>query len=133
MMANFFDKMKGVVTEKAEVVSKKAGEVFSAVAKKTEETVEIQKIKSRIGTLERSNEKDYKLIGKMIYDRFKKGEGVDGDFLEFCDAIAEREEEIAQAKEEIAEIKGLEVCPNCAAHIAPDAKFCPRCGEGVEE
>jgi len=132
-MANFFEKMKDVVTEKAGVVTKKAGELFDTVAKKTETTVEVQKIKSRISTMERSNEKDYKEIGKIIYDRFKKGEGVDGEFVEFCDAIVERDAEIAKAKEAIAGLKGLDVCPNCAAHIEPEAKFCPRCGWKVEE
>lgn len=132
-MANFFEKVKDVVTEKAGVVTKKAGEVFDTVAKKTEQTVEVQKIKSKISTMERSNEKDYKEIGKIIYDRFKKGEGVDGEFVELCDAIAEREAEIAKAKEEIAGLKGLDVCPKCASHIEPEAKFCPRCGWKVEE
>ena len=68
----------------------------------------------------------------MIYDKFKNGEGADAEYIELCDAIAEREASIAKAKEEIAKIKGLDVCPECEAHIEPDATFCPKCGAKVD-
>ncbi len=134
-MADFFGKLGDwgkVISEKAEVVSKKAGETFDVVAKKTEQTVEIQKIKSQIHVMEKNNDRDYRDIGKIIYDKFKKGEGADAEFIELCDAIAEREEAIAKAKEEIAGIKGLDVCPNCDAHIEPNATFCSKCGTKID-
>lgn len=130
-MANFFQDLGKIISEKAEVVSKKTGEVVDVVAKKTEQTVEIQKIKSQIHVMERNNDRDYKDIGKMIYDKFKNGEGADAEYIELCDAIAEREASIAKAKEEIAKIKGLDVCPECESHIEPDATFCPKCGAKV--
>lgn len=130
-MANFFRDLGKIISEKAEVVTKKTGEVVDVVAKKTEQTVEIQKIKSQIHVMERSNDRDYKDIGKMIYDKFKNGEGADAEYIELCDAIAEREASIAKAKEEIAKIKGLDVCPECESHIEPDATFCPKCGAKV--
>ena len=132
-MANFFENLGKTISEKAEVVSKKAGEVVDVVAKKTEQTVEVQKIKSQINTMERNNDRDYKDIGKMIYDRFKKGEVVDAEFIELCEAIAERDESIAKAKQEIAEKKGMDVCPNCEAHVEPDAAFCSKCGVKIDE
>ncbi len=131
-MANFWQNFKSIVMEKAGTVKEKAGDVASVVAKKTEQTVEVQKIKNRIYIMERNNEKDFKDIGKMIYDRFKKGEGVEGEYIELCDNIAEREAAIVKAKEVIAGIKGLDVCPQCDSHIDPAAKFCPNCGWEVE-
>jgi len=130
-MANFFGELGKVIAEKAGVVTKKTGEVVDVVAKKTEQTVEIQKIKNQIHVMERSNDRDYKDIGKMIYDKFKSGEGADAQYIDLCDAIAEREASIAKAKEEIAKIKGLDVCPECESHIEPDATFCPKCGAKV--
>ncbi len=133
-MNDFFGKLGDlgkVISEKAEVVSKKTGEAFDVVAKKTEQTVEIQKIKSQIHVMEKNNDRDYRDIGKMIYDKFKRGEGADAEFIDLCDAIAEREEAIANAKEEIAGIKGLDVCPNCDAHIESNATFCSQCGAKV--
>ena len=131
-MANFFQDLGKFISEKAEVVAKKTGEVADVVAKKTEQTVEVQKIKAQIHTMERNNDRDYKDIGKMIYDKFKNGEGADAEYIELCDAIAEREASIAKAKEEIAKIKGLDVCPECETHIEPDATFCPKCGTKVD-
>ena len=150
-MADFFGKLKGTlenlgktISEKADVVSKKTGEVVDVVSKKTgevvdvvtkktEQTVEVQKLKSQIHLMERNNDRDYKDIGKMIYDRFKKGEEVDTAFTELCEAIAERDNTIAEAKQEIAKLKGLDVCPNCAAHVEQDVKFCPKCGAKIDE
>lgn len=135
-MADFFGNLENlgkIISKKAEEVSKKTGEVVDVVAKKAEETVEITKIKSQIGTMERNNERDYKDIGKMIYERYKKGEVVDGEFIELCEAISEREDSIRKAKEEIAGLKGLEVCPKCDARLEAGVNFCPKCGAKLDE
>ena len=135
-MGDFFGKLENlgkIISKKAEEVSKKTGEVVDVVAKKAEETVEITKIKSQIGTMERNNERDYKDIGKMIFERYKKGEVVDNEFIELCEAISEREDSIRKAKEEIANLKGLEVCPKCDAHVEAGVNFCPKCGANLDE
>lgn len=132
-MAEFMENLGKVLSETAEVVSKKTVEVVDVVTKKTEQTVEIQKIKNQIHVMKRNNDRDYKDIGKMIYDKFKKGETVDDEFVELCEAIAARKVEIAKSKEEIAKIKGLDVCPNCKAYVEQDIQFCPKCGANVEE
>ena len=143
-MVEFFENLGEIISEKAKVVgkkteevvgvvSKKTGEVVDVVAKKTEQTVEIQKIKGKIRTMERNNERDYQDIGKMIYEKFKKGEEVDAQFVELCEAIKGREAEIEKAKEDVAELKGQDVCPACKAHVEPDATFCPKCGAKMGE
>lgn len=131
-MANFFKDLGKIISEKAEVVAKKTGEVADIVVKKTEQTVEVQKIKSQIHVMQRNNDRDFRDIGKMVYDKFKNGEGAEAEYIELCDAIAEREVAIAKAKEEMAKVKGLDVCVECEAHIEPDATFCPKCGAKVE-
>ena len=139
-MADFFGNLEDlgkIISKKAgkavDVVTQKAGEAVDVISKKAEETVEITKIKSQIGTMERNNERDYKDIGKMIYERYKKGEVVDGEFIELCEAISEREDSIRKAKEEIANLKGLEVCPKCDAHVEAGINFCPKCGAKMDE
>ena len=132
-MASFWKDLGKIVSEKAEVVAKKTGEVADVVVKKTEQTVEVQKIKSQIHVMQRNNDRDYRDIGKMVYDKFKNGEGADAEYIELCDAIAEREVAIAKAKEEMAKVKGLDICPECESHIEPDASFCPKCGAKVED
>lgn len=142
-MAEFLGKWKQVISEKvtevskktgeiAEVVVDKAGDVVSVVASKTEQTVEVQKIKSQIHVMERNNERDFTHIGKMIYHKFKKGEEVDAQYTELCEAISEREASIEEAKAEIAKIKGEDLCPNCDAHLESGAKFCSKCGTQID-
>lgn len=122
-----------IISEKAGEVSKKTGEVVEVVTKKAEQTVEITKIKSQINTMQRNNQRDYNDIGMMIYEKYKKGEVVDAEYIELCEAIAEREESIRKSKEEIAALKGLGICPKCNSHMDIDATYCPKCGAKLEE
>lgn len=121
-MGDFFEDLGKRITETAEAVTKRTGEV-----------VEIQKLKSQIRVMERNNERDFQDIGKMVYDKFKQGEIVDTKFIELCGAIEEREESIENYLREIAERKGKDICPNCKNHLEPDMAYCPKCGTKVEE
>lgn len=143
-MVEFFENLGEIISDKAkvvgkkteeivEVVSKKTGEVVDVVAKKTEQTVEVQKIKGQIRTMERNNERDYQDIGKMVYDKFKNGVEIEDAYRELCEAIKAREEEIEKAKESVAELKGLDVCPTCKAHVDANVTFCPKCGAKIDE
>lgn len=82
-------------------LGKRISDVAGDVGKKAEETLEVQKIKSQIRSLQRGNERDFQDIGKMIYERFKKGESIDLDYVELCEAIEKRDEEIAEHAKEI--------------------------------
>ncbi len=132
-MADFFSNLKKNLTETAEIVAKKTGEVADVVAKKTEQTVEVTKIKNQIRTMEKNNERDLLDMGKMIYESFKKGEEVCDCFKELCEAIVEREAAIEELNEEVAELKGKGVCPECKTYIDTDAAFCSKCGASLEQ
>ena len=108
-------------------------ETAEVVAKKTEDTIEIQKIKSQIRVMERNNKKDFQKIGKMVYERFQKGNEDDIDFDEICEVIEEREKSIAELKKSIASIKGFELCESCNEHLEPTASYCPKCGTKAKE
>ena len=89
------------------VLGKKISDVAEDLGKKTEDTVEIQKIKSNIRSLKRANERDLIDIGKMVYDKFHDGEISDIDYVTLCEAIEKREEEIERQEEEVKKIKGI--------------------------
>lgn len=133
VMADFFGNLKGSLKGNLENLGKTLSDTAEAVSKKTKEEVEVQKIKSQVRGMERSNERDFQDIGKMIYDKFKKGEVVDTAFIELCEAIEGREQAIEEAGKKIAELKGLDVCPNCKEHVNADVVFCPKCGTKMEE
>ena len=96
-MADFFN-----------VLGKKISDVAEDLGKKTEDTVEIQKIKSNIRSLKRANERDLIDIGQIVYDKFHDGEISDIDYVTLCEAIEKREEEIERMEAEVKKIKGNE-------------------------
>ena len=79
-MADFFGELGKKITDTASDLSKKA-----------EDTLEIQKIKGEIRSLKRANERDYKDIGRMVYEKFQKRE----------EEVEKQEEQIVKIKEEI--------------------------------
>ena len=88
------------------VLGKKISDVAEDLGKKTEETVEVQKIKSEIRSLNRANERDLIDIGKMVYEKFQEGAVADTDYITLCEAIEKREEEIERKEDEVKKIKG---------------------------
>ena len=86
-------------------LGKKISDTASDISRKAEETFEIQKIKSDIRSLKRSNDKDLKDIGQMVYEKFQKGEVDDTEYISLCEEIEKREEEIEKQEEQIVKIK----------------------------
>ncbi len=94
-MADFFEEL-----------GKKISDVAIDLGKKTEDTIEIQKLKSDIRALKRANERDQLDIGRMVYEKFSNGEISDIDYVAVCESIEKRDEEIAKLTEEIERIRG---------------------------
>ncbi|WP_461810408.1 hypothetical protein [Faecalimonas sp.] len=92
-MKDLFENIVDKIGETAETVGKKAGEV-----------VEVQKIKGKIRTLERNNRRDFRDLGRMIYERYQNGEIQEGEFFDLCENISERDEEIKVCEAEIQSI-----------------------------
>ena len=116
-MGDFFEDLGKRITE-------------TAVTKKTEEVVETQKIKSQIRVEERNKERDLQHLGKLVYDRFQKGEVIDTVFVELCEAVAQHEDAVQSYLKELAQLKGME---NCKGELESDMAYCPKCGTKVEE
>lgn len=101
---------------------------MGTVGKKTDEFVEIQKIRSRQGQLESRIETNYQEIGKKIYGRYRNGEAFDEDTAGLCQEIMRMEKEIELCREQVAERKGMTICPSCGAGVPKEASFCMYCG-----
>lgn len=86
-------------------LGKRITDVASDIGKKTEDTLEVQKIKSDIRSMKRANERDLLDIGRMVYDKFQKGEVDDTEYVLLCEEIEKRDEEIEKKEEEIVRIK----------------------------
>ncbi len=95
-MADFFEDL-----------GKKISDIAGDIGKKAEETIEIEKLRSRMRSLKRANERDLMEIGRMVYDKFRDGEVVDFDYTKQCEEIEKRDEETEKCKEEISRIQGV--------------------------
>ena len=114
-------------------LSKTLKKTVDTVGKKTDEFVEIQKIRTRQHMLEDQIEKNYEDIGQIIYNRYLNGEAFDENLAGLCKDISDLEKEIADCKEEVANKRGRLVCPACGASVPKDAAFCMRCGAAMPE
>ena len=88
-------------------LGQKIADMASDLGKKTEDTVEIQKLKSEIRSLQRANDRDLKDIGLKVYEKFEKGELEDECYRELCEAIEKREDDIEKQEQEIVRIKEI--------------------------
>ena len=95
-MADFFEDL-----------GRKISDVANDIGKKTEDTIEIKKLKSDMRTLRRANDRDLMDMGRMVYDKFVQGEISDLDYVAVCESIEKRDEEMKKIAEEIQHIKGV--------------------------
>lgn len=107
-------------------------ETAEIVVQKTEDGIEVQKIKSQIRVLERNNDRDYQDIGKMLYERFCKGEVEDASIAELCENIKEREKTIEGYIKQVERMKGMNLCRNCKEHVDLKSTYCPNCGAKIK-
>ena len=100
------EKEKDEMADFFEELGRKISDVAIDLGKKTEDTLEIQRLKSDIRALKRANDRDHMDIGRMVYEKFNDGEISDIDYFAVCEAIEKRNEEITKLTEEIDRIRG---------------------------
>ena len=109
-------------------LKKNFGETAEVIGKKTENFVEIQKLKSQIHTANHEIAQNYEEMGEMIYRRYQQGETMDAELTAICEDITELKAEVASCKEEIGQYRGENTCPECGASVQANAAFCMKCG-----
>lgn len=121
-MEDFFANLRKTVTG-----------TVDAVSKKTEEVVEIQKLKNKANTAENKRNQNYKKIGEIIAQRYNSGEAFDETIAELCDEINALLKEEEGLKKEISLKTGKIICPTCHYSNPKDAAFCMSCGSKLEK
>ena len=53
-----------------EDLGKRLGETAESLTNRASEVVEVQRIRGQIRALDRNNERDYRDIGRMIYEKY---------------------------------------------------------------
>ena len=87
-----------------DIVEKLSGAAVQ-VGKKADEVIETQKIKNQIRGLEKNNRRDLRDLGRLIYEKYKSGEVIEEAYLELCESISEREDEIRSCETELIRVK----------------------------
>ncbi|MDR2355967.1 MAG: zinc ribbon domain-containing protein [Clostridiales Family XIII bacterium] len=114
----------------------------AAVANKSEEYVEIAKLKSQISVCAKSRDEKKLRLGEFVYEMFGSG-NYDNDAINaFCVEIRSIEDEIATSENAITEIQNASrhaaagggpqrACPSCGGLAPASAKFCTGCGAAL--
>ena len=74
---------------------------FEALSNKSEEFIEISKLKYKIHSEEDSMEELYKDMGKELYNSYKNNNHIDSHLLDYCTALKKIEKRIKNLEKEL--------------------------------
>lgn len=106
----------------------KAKEVFDVARTKTTEVVSTQKQKFDVVSIENKRSKDFEKLGMLYFELIKNEDIEDKDIAAVVESIKDKNNKIAELKEEINNAKMKRICPACNAVIAENSVFCSVCG-----
>lgn len=92
---------------------------------------EIRQLNSRINDQKKQMTSVYTKMGQKLYEMYKDGtmEGFEAEFRE----LEERNAAIGIFQDQIRDIKGVRVCPNCNVEVSVNERFCSSCGHKLPE
>ena len=110
------------------------GSLFAAgrdVSQKAKEVSEIAKIKMDIRTKEDFVEKQFASLGRAYYDTNK--DDVSAKDAEQFAVIKEAIDEIERMNQQLLDIQGVVLCPNCGKKSPVGTSFCSDCGSKLDD
>lgn len=110
-------------------IPKYVGEGAEAVAKKSEEIIEVSKLNIAISSEQNMIKEIYEKIGRKIYKKYRENKTIDKELIEKCEQISEIEKDIEDIKKKILKIKSRKQCKYCDCSMEKSAAFCPKCGK----
>lgn len=103
----------------------------SAAYDKSEQLVEITKLKFAINGVKNEIDKLYTELGKLCY-KAAQGEDTKDAGDEIIKAITEKSEALDSLNSELLQVKNIRVCPKCGKPLPEKGSFCAYCGEKSE-
>ena len=103
-----------------------------AVAKKSNELVEITKLRAALADTEDEIDKIMRQMGEALYEAYKTGAESYTSLEENCEEIDAAYARMEELSARISELKNAKICPNCKKEMERDAAFCSGCGEKFE-
>ena len=124
MGTDFFDGLVKTFSK----TTKELGKTTRELGARAEQTIEAQKIRSKIPGEERIIEKIKVDIGDIVYRRHSQGDGIDSELSALCQEIDQHYLKIREYKDNAANLKGEKICPSCEREVDINVSFCPYCG-----
>ena len=114
-----------------EQVKKTASDVAQVVTQKSNEVLEISKIKYAIHDLNSDIKKLYIELGKLTYEELKGNSALSDDMQIKCEIIDAKRAKIAALKKKEQQVRREITCPNCGRECGDADESCPYCGAKI--
>lgn len=109
----------------------KAVSVANVAGKKTEEMVEVSKLKLQEVSVNAELEDCYQKIGSLVYRSKKSGVSNEQEIEQVIAQVDDLLVQLTELQMKRDELKKTKKCPNCGASCTTDSHFCSRCGMAV--
>ena len=101
------------------------------VSQKAKEVSEVAKLKMDIHAKEDFVEKQFAILGRAYYE--VKKDNVSAEEEEQFEVIKEALDEIERMNQQMLDIQGVVVCPNCGKKVPADNCYCSTCGAKLDD
>ncbi len=110
----------------------KAKGIFDSACKKTDEVVNVGKLKFELSSAESKLEKAFCALGKAQYNVLKDKEDLEIEAKALVLDVNDKLSDVENLRNEITKLTGKGVCGECGAALTNGAAFCSSCGKKVK-
>lgn len=103
------------------------------VVQKSNDVVEITKLKMAISNAEAEAEELIADVGRLVYEAYKSGEGNPELVEEKCEQIEALKKDIEEKRNLFAKLRNLKRCNECEYENEAEAVYCCKCGSKLPE
>lgn len=114
-----------------EQLGKKINDASDSLKQKTQTFSEVNSLEKQVNSNQSVVQNTYTEIGRAYYEAHKGD--AENDYADQCRVITDALNQIAQLQDQIRMKKGIQLCPNCGAQLAPGSMFCAGCGAQVAQ
>lgn len=114
-------------------VFEKAREAVNIAAKKTEEVVNISKLKLECMKVNGEIKSLYEKLGNSIYQMYHEGYQNDDLVHSLCEEVDDLLAKLEVLNQQIADLQNVALCPVCGHKNVKDSFYCAKCGAKIKE
>lgn len=107
----------------------KAKDVFDVAAKKTNEIVEVQKLKINLSKVNSELSKDFETLGRLAFENITESDEIKEEYKPIVESIKESMKKIDDIQAQIDEQKKIKICKECNTANTENALYCSNCGK----